>query len=161
MNNKSVLKKYETIVSNIEWHIKTNEPPEEELEKLNARLDIYREVIHDFSDELPSLPNSTESLSKIADKDEWLNEVRGNEGLIEKFNSEIINISPQLKDVFVRDGGINPLSKRIATKCVQIAKQYSDSKLSELEKWIDTYTEFFEFSSSQLKDKIKSLKQQS
>lgn len=84
MSNKSVLKKYETIVSNIEWHIKTNEPPEEEIKRLNVQLDIYREVIHDFSDELlPNLQKSTENLSKIADKDKWLKEVRGEESISE------------------------------------------------------------------------------
>jgi nitrogen fixation protein len=42
---KEALQRYETMVSNIEWHIKTNVPPEIEVKKLESQLDIYGEFI--------------------------------------------------------------------------------------------------------------------
>lgn len=86
MSNKSVLKKYEIYISNIEWHIRVNKPTKEKLEKLNKQLDIYREVIHDFSIEETKEPSIKEEpkdhipdTGKMIGEDECLNEVRVNE----------------------------------------------------------------------------------
>lgn len=46
---KSILKKYEKYVSNIEWHIRVNKPHEEEIKKLNAQIDYYNEMISDLN----------------------------------------------------------------------------------------------------------------
>lgn len=43
-----LIKKYSTYISNIEWHIKTNEPPESEIEKLNSQIDYYKEMLSDI-----------------------------------------------------------------------------------------------------------------
>ncbi len=43
-----MIKKYETYYDNIEWHIRTNEPLKEEVEKLNRMLDDFMEIINDL-----------------------------------------------------------------------------------------------------------------
>jgi flagellar biosynthesis GTPase FlhF len=118
-------------------------------------MEEYRQTSKESIDELPNLAKSTENLSKIKNKDEWLNEVRGKDGLEEKFDSVIVY-------------GIN-LSEQQKKQCAQIAKQYSDSKLEELEKWIDEEIEKIPTSAingnytvnsfNHLKLKIQSLKQ--
>lgn len=85
--------------------------------------------------------------------------------------SELIN-EPELKTKFIevinQEFG-NLVFTPLANKCAQIAKQYSDSKLSELEKWIDeeikkAFTlpkpenEWIEAAHLTVKDKIQSLK---
>ena len=44
-----VLKKYQLYVSNIEWHIKTNRPTGNDLEKCENQLDCYREIVADLT----------------------------------------------------------------------------------------------------------------
>jgi len=43
-----LIKKYERFIEYIEWHIKTNNPPEIEMPKLNKQLDMYREFVFDL-----------------------------------------------------------------------------------------------------------------
>lgn len=175
------------------------------------------EATKESINELPNLSKSTENLSKIADKDEWLNGVRGNEPIeeiSEKYATELgypqsdkmqftctfwthhniaaqgfidgVNFKNKLNKEHIGEDGLlkkfKALRLQIFTKMdsiptvlsdyptektandlTQIAKQYSDSKLSELEKWIDE-NKFIEHGSrfilfAKIKDKIKSLKQ--
>lgn len=119
---------------------------------------------------LASLPKSTENLSKIKDKDEWLNEVRGNEKLKNDVAEEILD-----KYYFPRMHWKYVNRKNVLKAMEEFAKQYSNSKLEELEKWIDErnsgYKEYVikhtSVSTSAaiaeldiIKDKIKSLKQE-
>lgn len=43
-----MIKKYEGYISNIEWHIKANKPAIPEQEKLDMRIDCYREALNDL-----------------------------------------------------------------------------------------------------------------
>lgn len=76
---------------------------------------------------LPNLAKSTENLSKIKNKDEWLDEVRGKEGLEEKFKTEL-NSTKHWNSV--NDFDVDAAAKQ----CSKITQQYTNSKLEELEK---------------------------
>jgi hypothetical protein len=62
-NIKDFIKKYEAYISNIEWHIKTNKPPEDEIKKLNYRIDHYSEILSD----LKSIQNKAALQNKVSD----------------------------------------------------------------------------------------------
>lgn len=44
----ALVNKYQKYIDNIEWHIKTNQPPEEEINKCNSQIGYYKEFINDL-----------------------------------------------------------------------------------------------------------------
>lgn len=48
MKTAELIKKYQKFVSNIEWHIKTNKPPEEVVLREQWRIECYSEIINDL-----------------------------------------------------------------------------------------------------------------
>lgn len=177
------------------------------------------------SELLPNLAKSTENLSKIKNKDEWLDEVRGNDSfkdnsdemcfhecpncnsrcncddqpcscceveenkepisedeLIDKFkdavNESDFHVPEFISNVKLESKDYSEVlgheTKLLSNKCAKIAQQYTNSKLEELEKWIEErnsgYKEYVIKHTSVatsaaiaeldiIKDKIKSLKQ--
>ena len=63
---EKLIKKYDTYISNIEWHIKTNKPPEVEIKKLNSQIDHYSEMLNDLKSLLSEQPES--DIEKAAEK---------------------------------------------------------------------------------------------
>jgi transcriptional regulator with XRE-family HTH domain len=74
-NITGFLKKYKAYVSNIEWHIKTNKPTEEEIKKLNTQIDSYNEVIADL--EYLSLQQNKVSEDEIEEENNILSMPKG------------------------------------------------------------------------------------
>lgn len=66
---EEILKKYKTFVSNIEWHIKTNEPKGDDLKQCELRLDCYNEIVTDL-ERTPSKPHQEQAADKCRCRDE-------------------------------------------------------------------------------------------
>lgn len=107
-----------------------------ELGELQKLYTVTRKVATKEPDEiLPHLPKSTENLSKIADKDKWLNEVRGNDETFVDIAAPIGDFIFNQTDI-VGTPGNDGMYYHYADVC-KMLRRYSDSKLSELEKWCD------------------------
>lgn len=66
---EEILKKYKTFVSNIEWHIKTNEPKGDDLKQCELRLDCYNEIVTDL-ERTPYKPHQEQAADKCRCSDE-------------------------------------------------------------------------------------------
>lgn len=116
-NIPQLLKKYEIYISNIEWHIKTNDPPDDEIKKLNSQIDHYTEVINDLRSLLQPLAGR------------WVN--GGNEKLL----PEIDDWQDYPKEYLCRMKGDDPRSGYIAVDYLTAEKMRTVFNDYDCEYW--------------------------